>query len=105
MTTYERLHKIVSPHLKSYRDDLEKHDLNILAKWTGPFLYGYRETGTDLLKLGLSLDEWFPDMMYKTIFNPAFKLKDVEEACETLIGELYASVTNSAINYLFKINS
>ncbi len=88
MTTYERLHEIVSPKLVSYRDDLEKHDKNTLDKWDRPFIYGYRPTGTTLLRLGLKLEEWFPDMMYKPIFNPAYRLKDVDEVCDVLLAEL-----------------
>lgn len=89
MTTYEMLYEIVNPKLTNYREDLEKHDKNQLENWTGPFLYGYRPTGTNILKLGLPLDEWFPDMKHKPLWHPAYKLKDVEEACKVLMGELY----------------
>lgn len=88
MKTYDRLYKIVSPKLLHYRDDLEKHDRDALEKWSGPFLYGYRPTGTSMLQLRRNLEEWFPDMMYKPVFNPAYKLKDVDEACKVLEGEL-----------------
>lgn len=57
MTTYDRLHEIVRPKLVSYVTDLEKHDQAILSRYTGPFLYGYRPTGTSLLQLGRSLTE------------------------------------------------
>ena len=89
MTTYDRLYKIVSPKLTHYRDDLEKHDWKALESWAGPFLYGYRPTGTCILRLGQKLEEWFPDMKYKPIFNPAYQLKDTEEACKVLDNELY----------------
>jgi len=88
MGTYERLYEIVSPKLSAYRDDLEKHDRDTLEKWSGPFLYGYRPTGTSILKLGLKLDEWFPNMEYKPMFSSVQKLMDVDEACKTLDSEL-----------------
>lgn len=89
MTTYERLHEIVSPRLTAYRDDLEKHDRASLDKYDGPFLYGYRPTGTSILKLGLKLEDWFgEDMTYKPMFGERKYLKDVDEACKTLEGEL-----------------
>jgi hypothetical protein len=89
MTTYERLYEIVSPKLISYRNDLEKHDRETLEKWDGPFLYGYRPTGTSILKLGLKLEEWFgSEMTYRPIFGDKKYLKDVEEACDVLEQEL-----------------
>lgn len=50
-TTFEQLTEIVLPTLEMYKDDLLKHDKNILETYTGSFLYGYRKTGTDLLRL------------------------------------------------------
>lgn len=50
-TTFEQLKKIVLPTLEMYKDDLLKHDKNILDTYNGSFLYGYRKTGTDLLRL------------------------------------------------------
>ena len=52
-TTYQQLETLVLPHLKAYKDDLLKHDRDILEvqNYKGPFLYGYRETGTDLLRM------------------------------------------------------
>jgi hypothetical protein len=53
--TYNELVKLVDPVLKHYREDLYTHDRNILQSYDGPFIYGYRKTGTDLLRL-LNLD-------------------------------------------------
>jgi hypothetical protein len=49
--TYEQLVPIVEKVLEHYTDDLHKHDLNVLLKYDGPFIYGYRKTGTDLLRM------------------------------------------------------
>lgn len=91
MTTYERLHRIVSPKLIAYRDDLEKHDKATIEKngENRPFIYGYRPTGTSILHLNHPLTYWFgEEMMYKPIFNPAYKLKDVDEACQVMEEQL-----------------
>lgn len=89
MTTYEKLYAIVSPKLVNFRRDLEFHDKNGLDKWTGPFLYGYRPTGTTLLKIGMSLEEWFgPEMTYKPMFGEKRFLKDVDDACKVLEDEI-----------------
>ena len=55
--TYNELERIVSPHLRLYMTDLTTHDRKALEDYDGPFLYGYRPTGTSLLKLGLKLEE------------------------------------------------
>jgi len=49
--TYEQIKAKVLPQMETYLDDLVKHDAEILADYHGPFLYGYRPSGTDLLKL------------------------------------------------------
>jgi hypothetical protein len=49
--TFEQLKKIVLPTLEMYKDDLLKHDRNILESYDGIFLYAHRKTGTDLLRL------------------------------------------------------
>src|SRR4051812_23342424 len=51
MTIHQQLTDIVLPDLENFKDDLLVHDLSILQDYTGPFLYGYRRSGTDLLKL------------------------------------------------------
>lgn len=48
---FEELYKIVRPHLKHYETDLIKHDRAILEEYTGPFIYGYRRSGTNLVQL------------------------------------------------------
>lgn len=99
-TTFDKLHKLVSPTLMAYRDDLEKHDRNELQRHDHPFIYGWRPTGTNILFLRPTLEDWFPGMMYKPIFNPTYKLKDVEEAKKILQGELIW-ITHQAANYAF----
>lgn len=48
---YTQLYKLVRPELRHYVTDLIKHDRNLLEQYTGPFIYGYRATGTSLIKL------------------------------------------------------
>lgn len=89
ISTYERLHEIVSPKLKAYRTDLEKHDRNQLAGYDGPFIYGYRPTGTSLLKTGLRLEDWFGgEMVYKAPFCQPEPIRDVDHACQILEEQL-----------------
>lgn len=102
--TYNDLERIVSPHVKLYRDDLIKHDRKILEEYDGPFLYGYRETGTDLIRMKPgTLKDWFPDMMYQsTPFTDKVRMKDEEEAEKTLMGELIWVTRNSGNkNFLY----
>ena len=49
--TFNQLKRIVAPVLKHYQDDLYKYDYNTLKKSDTPFIYGYRRTGTDLLRM------------------------------------------------------
>jgi hypothetical protein len=87
MTTYEQLYKIVSPYLKSYRDDLEIHDKKILDGYTGPWVYGFRRTGTSLLELRRSLECYFPKWTYKPIFGTEEPVNE-EQARKVLLDEL-----------------
>lgn len=91
MKTYQKLFDIVSPRLKNFRDDLEKHDKATLEKWPNrKFLYGYRPTGTSLIHVDFSLNEWFgEDMTYTPIFGTKQQIKDVDEALKILDDELY----------------
>jgi hypothetical protein len=77
LTTYKKLEKIVAPVLRAYKTDLTTHDYNILKEYDGPFIYGFRETGTDLLRM-LPLKE----IAWK---NPA---TTTEQAREILLAEL-----------------
>lgn len=51
ISTYNQLAEIVAPVLEHYKEDLTKHDFNALKEYDGKFLYGYRPTGTDLLRM------------------------------------------------------
>lgn len=57
LTTYEQLQRKVLPYLEHYQTDLTHHDHDILEKYDGPFIYGYRRTGTDLVKLYADIKE------------------------------------------------
>lgn len=56
-TIFETLKEKVLPYLQHYHNDLLVHDKKILDEYPGPFVYGYRKTGTDLLRLYKSFDE------------------------------------------------
>jgi hypothetical protein len=56
-TTFEQLKAKVLPYLEHYQNDLLVHDKKILDEYTGPFVYGYRKTGTDLLRLHKNYDQ------------------------------------------------
>jgi len=57
---FEQLKTIVLPSLEHYKEDLTKHDFNILQGYKGKFLYSWRNTGTNFLKL---------ENDYKSYFN------------------------------------
>lgn len=59
MTTYEQLKKIVLPTLESYKTDLTEHDKKALSNFNGQFLYGWRKSGTNLIKLINDYKEYF----------------------------------------------
>ena len=88
MTTYDRLHRIVSPHLVHYRNDLEKHDLKQLSECNDRFIYGFRRTGTSLLFLKKSLVDYFPDLKYRPMFETVTLQLDEAGARDTLMNEL-----------------
>ena len=56
--TYHQLVKMVEPVLQHYKDDLYKHDQRILEQYDGKFVYGFRRSGTDLLRMLPSLDDY-----------------------------------------------
>ena len=56
--TYSQLFNMVGEYVTHYRTDLTKHDRHELENYTGPFIYGYRPTGTTLLKLHASLEDY-----------------------------------------------
>ncbi len=62
MTTYyDQVHAFVSPHLKHFRKDLEELDKASLADYSGEFIHGSRDSGTDLILFpatGLSPKQW-----------------------------------------------
>ena len=59
--TFEQLKKIVLPTLKRYTEDLTKHDFNTLKDYKGKFLYSWRESGTNFLKLENDLKHYFSE--------------------------------------------
>lgn len=61
-STFEQLVKIVLPQLKLYENDLLVHDKAILENFDGKFIYGYRPTGTDLLRLQPDFETYYADI-------------------------------------------
>ena len=66
---YPILERKVLPKLKGYKEDLTKHDKNTLSVYDGPFIYGFRDTGTNLLQLPTSLTSWFKESFIKDLPN------------------------------------
>ncbi len=50
-TYYQQLKPIVLAHVKHYQTDFTEHDRKCLYRYTGPFLLGMRESGTNIFKL------------------------------------------------------
>ena len=67
--TFEQLRKTVEPMLLNFQDDLFKHDYHALMEYDGPFVYGYRQTGTDLLLMRPHVDDysWKPPITIEEI--------------------------------------
>jgi hypothetical protein len=57
-STYDELVKIVGPYVEHFKTDLTEHDCNILKAYDGPFIYGYRKSGTDLIKMRATVEEY-----------------------------------------------
>src|SRR5579859_6918718 len=56
--TFERVKEVVEPVLVHFKNDLYKHDLKTLSDYHGPFEYGFRRTGTDLLPMRSSVEDY-----------------------------------------------
>jgi CRISPR/Cas system CSM-associated protein Csm5 (group 7 of RAMP superfamily) len=61
MTTFEQLKKIVMPTLKAYHTDLTEHDCKALTEYKGKFLYAWRPTGTNMIKLEDNYHKYFAE--------------------------------------------
>lgn len=90
MQTYKELYNIVNPTLTAYREDLTNHDKKTLDNYTGPFLYGHRATGTDILPLRTTLtseqQEWIKDLQIRGC-NTAYILEQVQ----TMLKSMYVN--------------
>jgi hypothetical protein len=62
---YSELETIVMPYLLNFKEDLTRHDKKTLSEYSGPFIYGYRPTGTNLFKLQ-------PEETVKTYFSEQY---------------------------------
>lgn len=58
MNTYKILENVVLPLLQNFKEDLVVSDKKTLQNYKGPFLYGIRPNGTNLLKLDLTLPNY-----------------------------------------------
>lgn len=52
--TYKQLEQIVLPKLLGFKDDLTIYDKELLKKYKGKFLYGYRDSGTNIFCLDIN---------------------------------------------------
>lgn len=99
--TYERLEKIVAPHLESYKEDLTKHDKTQLEKSDRPFIYGWRRTGTNMLFLVPKLTDWFGEAMtYRAPFGGHTESVTPESGRKILLDELIW-ITYSNTRFLY----
>ena len=71
---FEQLKTIVLPSLERYQEDLTKHDFNTLQNYKGKFLYSWRNTGTNFLKLENDFKNYFNDKVLST-----YKESDLKE--------------------------
>ena len=70
-STYDQIEKLASKVVIHYLTDLTEHDQKILSDYDGPFLYGYRPCGTDILRL-------LPDLQsYKAEFKTGIMQTDL----------------------------
>jgi hypothetical protein len=59
MDIYKELERRVLPYMAQYHTDLTKHDFKAIVgnHYAGPFVFGYRRTGTDILTLDPTIEE------------------------------------------------
>ena len=58
---YAQLYALASPHLKDYRNDLEKWDREIIEKMPGcPYLHYTRESGTHIVMMPPADSDYYP---------------------------------------------
>lgn len=59
---YEELAQLALPHIRHYQTDLTKHDRRQIVEenYTGAFVFGYRDNGTDILLLKPTLEALLP---------------------------------------------
>ncbi len=50
VTSYNKVKKVTSGYVKYYKEDITHHDRKALNRYTGNFIYGMRESGTNLIK-------------------------------------------------------
>lgn len=93
LNTYQQLESIVLPHLRSYKEDLTKHDFKALQEYTGKFLYGYRETGTDLLRFVDSVKDYFKTPFIDSLTGS--KAHCIEKIREAINGQIIWITTNN----------
>lgn len=58
---YNKLKKIVLPNLVGFKEDLTVHDKKALKNYKGAYLHAYRENGTNLILLDVSLIDYSLD--------------------------------------------
>jgi hypothetical protein len=100
-TTYNTLHSIVSPVLKHYRDDLEKHDKKAIENHSDTFLYGYRESGTNIIMLSNDITYYFKKTWLTEMINAGFKNDKILETIHQSLKEHVGFVTYLNQIYLY----
>lgn len=90
---------MVAPFMTGFFDDLNKHDRKMLEENDHPFIYGYRQTGTNLFLMHPSMDDWFPTKRYKHLFGECENIETIERARQ-IMHEHLVWITYSNTNFL-----
>lgn len=85
LTTYKKIEEIVLPQLTNFEQDLTVSDKVLLKKYDGPFLYGFRNAGTNLYKLDLAL------------FNYSYSIEEIKKS----LNNCWYVLTYSNKNFLY----
>ena len=91
---FEQLKTIVLPSLEHYKEDLTKHDFNILQGYKDKFLYSWRNTGTNFLKLENDFKNYFNDKVLST-----YKESDLKEIYKKEIVWITHEMNNKGFLY------
>ena len=99
-TAYNLIIEKVMPKLKGYTTDITKHDKQLLENYSGRFLYGTRDTGTNLLKMDLQPRAYLSDCFFNFL-DTNDKEKAIQKIERTLIDEVLIWLYYSNTDFYF----